>query len=326
MLDIVGFSRMMGRDDEATTERVVRFQGEVAALAGAHGGRVVDTSGDSVFARFDSIVAALECAAAIQSWLAKDDSPDRLLARIGLHFGDVLVHGEDLFGDGVNIAARLEQLAPPGGIAVSEVVFQEVGARLPFHDAGWYTLKNIDRKIRVHVVAPEHFGFPPAPVAADSDGPEMVIDGLGEGVEAVRDVAALVRERVAAKRALAGRPVTVGDGGLVEVAAPRTMGRVLGSGGFWLQVAVGALLVGSHPAGWTSNGFYPLLGAVLVAGAVGALARAVTGHRGFGALFFAGAAGVCGWLFFDGAVSRGIVWALAAAALGPAIAGFRRSG
>jgi adenylate cyclase len=118
MADIVGFSRMMGRDDEGTTERVVRFRSGVETLTESHGGRVVDTAGDSVFAVFESIVMALECATAIQQWLAKDDGEDRIMVRIGLHFGDVLVHDTSLFGDGVNIAAvssnwRRQVASPP---------------------------------------------------------------------------------------------------------------------------------------------------------------------------------------------------------------------
>lgn len=330
MADIVGFSRMMGRDDEGTTARVVRFHSEVETLTVNHGGRVVDTAGDSVFAVFESIVLALECATAVQQWLAKDDREDRLMVRIGLHFGDVLVHDDSLFGDGVNIAARLEQLAPAGGIAASEVVFQEVGGRIPFKDAGLHTLKNINRPIRVYVVSPEHFGFP---AAAAGDTTDTTITAEGEGAEAVREIAALIRERVAEKR-LRRIPDVSLEEEIEEIAErtrhkvseePTTVRGVLASGNFWLSLVAGGLLVASHPGGWTSNGFYPVLGAVLLAGAVGRVLGTATGRRGMRALALAVALGLSGWLFLDGAVSRAIVWILAATALGPAIAGMRRA-
>jgi Adenylate and Guanylate cyclase catalytic domain len=330
MADIVGFSKMMGRDDEGTAARVVRFHSEVETLTVSHGGRVVDTAGDSVFAVFESIVLALECASAIQQWLAKDDGEDRIMVRIGLHFGDVLVHDTSLFGDGVNIAARLEQLAPAGGIAASDVVYQEVGSRIPFKDAGLHTLKNIARPIRVYVVPPEHFGFSPTPVGSV---PDTGASATVEGADAVREIAALIKERVAEKRL--GHSPTGPVEEELEAIAERT-GRkaakkrltvrdVMASGDFWFSLAAGSLLVASHPSGWTSNGIYPVLGALLVATAVGSLLRGATGRRGMRSLTMAVALGLSGWLFLDGTVSRAIVWVLAAAALGPAIAGMRRS-
>lgn len=329
MVDIVGFSRMMGRDDEGTTARVVQFHAEIETLTVNHGGRVVDRAGDSVFAVFESIVLALECASAIQQWLAKDDREDRIMVRIGLHFGDVLVHDDSLFGDGVNIAARLEQLAPAGGIAASEVVYQEVGGRIPFKDAGLHHLKNITRPIRVLVVPPEHFGFPPQPTAADPATGSAAV----EGAEALREISALIKERVAEKRL--GRTPEVSLEDEIEEIAERTRRKsakkparvrdVLVSGGFWFSAVAGGLLVASHPGGWTSNGLYPVLGAVWLSAAVGELLGAATRRRGMRSLTLAAALGLSGWLFLDGTVSRAIVWVLAAAALGPAFAGMRRT-
>lgn len=329
MVDIVGFSRLMRQDDEGTTERVVRFHAEVETLAASHGGRVVDTAGDSVFAVFESIVLALECAVALQQWLAKDERKDRLMVRAGLHFGDVLIHEDRLFGDGVNIAARLQQLAPPGGIAVSEVVHQEVGGRISFREAGIHTLKNISRPIRVFVVPPEHLGFPPAPVTPGEDAAEAAAP---EGAAAVREIAGLVRERVAAKRARHASTDRLDDE--IEEIAERaerqrrsavTVGGVLSSGGFWFSSAAGALLIASYASGWTTNGLYPLLGALLVALEAGSLLRAATRRRGMQPLMVAIALALSAWWFLDGTVSRAVVWVLAAAALGPAIAGMRRS-
>ena len=318
MLDIVGFSVMMGRDDEATTTRVVGFHRSIGSLVEDHRGRVVDTAGDSVFARFDSIVEAVDCAAAIQRMLAAETGDDPIMVRIGLHFGDVLVEGDDLYGEGVNIAARLEELAPSGGIAVSEVVYQEVRGRLPFTDAGSHTLKNIDRRVRVFRVSPTAFGFPETSLAAaDAPDPDLTIEGLDEGIAAVRDIAAIVRQRITEK---AAEPA----GGerrkrLVVPRERRTVTDVLSSGVFWVQGATGALLLASRPTGWTANGLYPLLGAVMLAGAIGALAAAVTRMPGVATLVTAVGLGF-GAFFLGGTASRAIAWILAAAIGGPAIA------
>lgn len=338
-LDIVGFSAMMSRDDEAATARVVAFHRRVEALIGTHHGRVVDTAGDSVFAVFDSIVDAVECAGAVQRGLATDD--DTILVRIGLHFGDVLVEGETLYGDGVNIAARLEDLAPPGGIAVSDVVYQEVRNRLPFVDGGSHTLKNIDRKVRVYRVPPEAFGHPVSAEVDDArddlDDLDLAIDGLEDGTIAVRDVAAAIREQVArraARRTPRGhRALERAEHGAESALEPpsppepprrpRTPSDILTSGGFWVRLTGGALLIASHPSGWTKNGLYPLIGSILVAGALGSLIAAISGTRstrgGAFAVLVSAIGLAIGALFLGGTVSRAVVWVVAAATGGPAI-------
>lgn len=328
MLDIVGFSRMMSRDDEAATARVVGFHRRIESVVGDFHGRVVDTAGDSVFAVFDSIVEAVEGAASVHRLLAAEAGDDPILVRIGLHFGDVLIEGDNLYGDGVNIAARLEALAPPGGIAVSDVVYQEVRGRLPFTDTGAHTLKNIDRTVRVYVVPPTAFGFPEA-VATSGHELALDIDGL-DGILAAKDIAAIVREQVASRAAQRSdgdrRPALARH---IEVPrAPRTVSWVLSSGGFWVELVGGGALLGSRSAGWTENGLYPLIGCVLVAQAIGRLiaaatrGRAVAGvatrGRAFAALLGAVGLGL-GSLFLEGAVSRAIVWVLAAGIGGPAL-------
>jgi adenylate cyclase len=151
MADVVGFSKMMERDEEGTTSLILEFHAHVRETVEQHGGRVVGTAGDSVFGDFDSIVEALDCATEIQRHLHAENAAipqeERIEARIGLHLGDVLVEEYNVFGDGVNIAARLEQLADPGGIVLSEAVYQQVKARsdLPFEEMGTRTLKNIDQ-------------------------------------------------------------------------------------------------------------------------------------------------------------------------------------
>ena len=334
-LDIVGFSAMMSRDDEATTARVVGFHRRVESMVGDHHGRVVATAGDSVFAVFDSIVEAVECAAALQRTLAADGD-DPIMVRIGMHFGDVLIEGDDLYGDGVNIAARLEELAPPGGIAVSDVVYQEVRGRLPFTDAGSHTLKNIDRKVRVYRVSPTALGYPEsasAVVAGRDDLDALDIEGFDGGIVAAGDVAAIIREQLAARGIRRGSEEPEVDGlrtpGRPTVPRPaRSPSDVLSSAGFWVRVTGGSLLLASRPSGWTDNGLYPLVGSILVAGALAALiaalsrkrsvAAAATRGRAFAIMVSAVGLAAGGW-FLDGTVSRAIVWISAAAIGGPAL-------
>ncbi len=320
MADIAGFSRLMGRDDEGTTERVVRFHDQAETLASTHGGRVVDTAGDSVFAVFDSIVAALECATALQEWLAKDTDPGRLMIRIGLHLGDVLVEDDRFFGDGVNVAARLQELAPVGGIAASEVVFHEVGTRLPFRPMGIRRLKNIARPLKVYAVSPDVFGF------TASGTPDVVIEADNVR-DAAEDVAGLIRDRLAEKRIRRSHRMALPeDVSIPEPRPPRTISGVLSAAGFWLQGAVGVLLVAAYQSGWTTNGVYPFLGAICLGGAVGTLLRVVTHRRGVGTVV--GAIGIAvGGMFLSGTVTRALVWVLAAVVGGPGLVrAFRSEG
>ena len=156
MADVSGFSAMMGRNEERTTELIQAFHLRVEKTVNQHEGRVVDTAGDSVFGEFDSVVNAVRCAESIQSDQVRvnRDAPDdeRILTRIGVHLGDVIVDGARIYGDGVNIAARLEQLAEPGGVLVSEAVYQQIHNKLelPFRDEGPRALKNIEHPVRTY--------------------------------------------------------------------------------------------------------------------------------------------------------------------------------
>ena len=159
MVDVSGFSRMMGRDEEGTMVRIREFHTRTRSLVEEHEGRVVDTAGDSVFGEFDSVVHAMRCAQAIQQTQATINaalpSEDRIETRIGVHLGDVIVHDYHVYGDGVNIAARLEAVANPGGICISEAVYQQVHTKfeLVFEDLGLQELKNIEHPIRIYRVA-----------------------------------------------------------------------------------------------------------------------------------------------------------------------------
>src|SRR5262245_57492351 len=117
MVDVSGFSRMMGRDEEGTTALIREFHDRTQGLVAAHAGRVVDTAGDSVFGEFDSVVNAVRCARAIQDAQASANASrapaERIETRIGVHLGDVIVQDYHVYGDGVNIAARLQTVAAP---------------------------------------------------------------------------------------------------------------------------------------------------------------------------------------------------------------------
>ncbi|WP_299652688.1 adenylate/guanylate cyclase domain-containing protein [uncultured Tateyamaria sp.] len=156
--DAVGFSRLMASDEAGTHERLVAWRSEIFERLVEHNGRIIGTAGDAVLAIFDSVVDALAAAIEIQAVLAKKNASlpaqDQLLFRIGLNIGDIILDGDDVFGNGVNVAARIEGLADPGGIAVSAVVRDQVGNKLPlsFESLGSHTVKNIDTPLEVFAV------------------------------------------------------------------------------------------------------------------------------------------------------------------------------
>jgi adenylate cyclase len=160
--DVVGYSRLMGADEEGTHER---FKAHLVELVDPkireHHGRIVKTTGDGVLAEFASVVDAVRCAAEIQRAMADRDldlaEERRLRFRIGVNLGDVIADGGDIYGDGVNIAVRLEGLAAPGGICVSGTVRDHIGDRLSyaFEDMGEQSIKNIARPVRVYALCPE---------------------------------------------------------------------------------------------------------------------------------------------------------------------------
>ena len=135
-------------------------------LVGEHGGRIIDTAGDGILAEFASVVNAVECAVAIQKTMAERNAgtnPERRMQfRIGVNLGDVIHDEQRVYGDGVNIAARLEAIAEPGGICLSGEAFGQVQRRLqlPAVDFGDQQLKNIARPVRLYRVAAEHFSAP----------------------------------------------------------------------------------------------------------------------------------------------------------------------
>jgi adenylate cyclase len=157
--DVAGYSSLMGRDEVGTLRVLTEYRAILARLISQHRGRIFTTAGDSVTAEFASAVDAMSCALAVQEAIAEANAtrPDRepMRFRIGLHLGDVMVQDGDLFGDGVNIAARLQALAPPGGICLSGALREQIGPNLPagFADLGEQQVKNIARPVRAYAVA-----------------------------------------------------------------------------------------------------------------------------------------------------------------------------
>ncbi len=156
--DIAGYSRLMARDEVGTLARLKACRVTIDELIASHRGRIFNTAGDSVVADFASAVDAVQCAVAVQAAITTEnvggavDEPMQL--RIGVHVGDVMVDGENLLGDGVNIAARLEALAEPGAICVSAAAYGQIGNKLPltFDDLGEQQVKNIAQPIQVYRV------------------------------------------------------------------------------------------------------------------------------------------------------------------------------
>src|SRR5215207_9328754 len=155
--DVVGYSRLMEVDEEGTLARLKTHRLELVDPAIAKNrGRIIKTAGDGMLVEFQSVTDAIQCAAEVQRRMARrnaDVSPARWIQfRIGINLGDVIVEDNDIFGDGVNVAARLQMLAEPGGICVSGAVRDQVGQRLDdvaFEDLGEQSVKNIVRPIRV---------------------------------------------------------------------------------------------------------------------------------------------------------------------------------
>ena len=147
--DVHGYSRLMEADEAGTLATLRRYRTAIAGLVERHDGRIVNTWGDAVIAEFASVVEAVQCAVEIQQEVsndASDPSPaQRMQFRIGINLGDVMIEGSDIYGDGVNIAARLQELAEPGGIVVSRTVYDQVHNKLPvgFDYLGQQQVKNV---------------------------------------------------------------------------------------------------------------------------------------------------------------------------------------
>src|SRR5450631_2706030 len=183
--DVEGYGRLMGADEVGTLRELTQRRTILDGLISSHRGRIVNTAGDSVLAEFGSAVDAVQCAVEAQTALAAanaDLSPDRRVNfRIGVHVGDVMVKGGDLFGDGVNIAARLEGIAEPGGVCISDDAHRQIRGKIDaaFEDLGERKLKNIAEPMRAWLlrgVAAESSPAPmPVPTLAIPDKPSIVV-------------------------------------------------------------------------------------------------------------------------------------------------------
>jgi adenylate cyclase len=167
--DVAGYSRLMGADEEGTHERLKAHRRElVDPKIGEHSGRIVKTTGDGMLAEFPSVVDAVRCAGEVQRAMIDREAglPEdrRIRFRIGINLGDIIVEDNDIFGDGVNVAARLETLSDPGGLCISRTVRDHIRDKLayPFEDVGEQNIKNIARPVRVYALRPEAVADLPA--------------------------------------------------------------------------------------------------------------------------------------------------------------------
>ncbi|MFC1534385.1 tetratricopeptide repeat protein [Thermodesulfobacteriota bacterium] len=159
--DVVGYSRLMGQDEAGTVKTITIYREVMSELIKQHRGRVIDSLGDNLLAEFSSVVDAVQCAVAVQKELKtrNEELPEnrRMEFRIGINLGDVIEEGERIYGDGVNIAARLEALAEPGGICISKTAFDQIETKLPlgYEYLGEQTVKNIAKPVGAYHVLME---------------------------------------------------------------------------------------------------------------------------------------------------------------------------
>ena len=174
--DVFGYSRLLGQDEAGTLATLRSYRGIMDVLIRQHRGRVVNSAGDGILAEFQSAVMAVQCAVEIQRQIAERNQaldPDRRMwFRIGINLGDVIVEHDDLFGEDVNIAARLQGMAEPGGILITGAVFDQVKQKLSlgFESLGPQRLKNIDAEVPVYRTKLQDVGEKPqAPPATATD-------------------------------------------------------------------------------------------------------------------------------------------------------------
>jgi len=169
--DVAGYTALMEVDEAETHERLKVNRSQVFdPCVAAHGGRLVKLMGDGALVEFSSVIAAVNCALAIQEGTTRAE-PERAEAtriryRIGINLGDVIVEGDDIYGEGVNVAARLQAIAPVGGIALSATVRDHVVGKVPyeFEDLGEHTVKGIHRPVRVFSLHPAGHNEPGSPI------------------------------------------------------------------------------------------------------------------------------------------------------------------
>src|SRR5690242_13382992 len=181
--DVVGYSRLMGQDERGTLERLKAHRKElIEPLLAEHRGRIVKLMGDGALCEFGSVVDAVACATAIQQGMTDREhgipEAERIRFRIGINLGDVIREEDgDLYGDGVNVAARLEQLADPGGVVVSGTAYDHLRGKLDcsFEPLGERTLKNIEPPVRLYRVVVGAAAAPPKPTPSLPGRPSIAV-------------------------------------------------------------------------------------------------------------------------------------------------------
>jgi class 3 adenylate cyclase len=179
--DVAGFSRLMGLDEVGTAHTLREHRKVIDALVAKHAGRIVTTTGDGLLLEFPSVVDAVDCAVAVQAAMAQRNEgvpqDRRMLLRIGINLGDILIEGEDILGDGVNVAARLEGIAKPGGICISSSAYEQVHSKVALHftDLGEQRLKNIELPVRAYAVGVS--GTRPSAIGPSLSAPRLSNSG-----------------------------------------------------------------------------------------------------------------------------------------------------
>jgi adenylate cyclase len=251
--DVQGYSRLMEADEEGTLGTLKQYRDAMARLIAGHGGRVVNTWGDGLLAEFPSVVEAVRAAVDTQNELAEHNAgkptATRMLFRIGINLGDVIVEGDDLYGDGVNIAARLQAQAAPGGIVISNTVYDQVRNKIPvgFDFLGNLSVKNINEGVPSYAV---RIGEGAAQAAAQPE-PQH---GFGRNPSSSLPVA------LSAPSSRARR----GDGGLLAL-GPGRIGRKAGVLGVIALAIVAINLLSWNGTFWA---VWPLLAFAVVLGLV----------------------------------------------------------
>ena len=289
--DVQGYSRLMEADEEGTLATLKQYRDAMARLIAAHGGRVVNTWGDGLLAEFPSVVEAVRTAVDVQNELAEHNAgrstATRMLFRIGINLGDVIVEGDDLYGDGVNIAARLQTQAAPGGIVISNTVYDQVRNKVGvgFEFLGNLSVKNIAEGVPSYAVRigetatqpqalEQRFGRNPQATPAEARGPATASPAVARSLRPDRKVATL--GLVAAVLIAINLLTWSGEfwaawpllfialaAGLSWVRSVRAMDLGLAT-----LVAIGLMLVGINLLSW-QGGFWaqwPLLGLAIAAG------------------------------------------------------------
>ena len=191
--DVVGYSKLMSEDEENTLRTFRTYRKVIDGLIEKHGGRIFNTAGDAVLAEFDSAVEGVRCTVSIQEELAtrNEQLPEdkRILLRIGVNVGDVMIEGDDLFGDGVNVAARLEGLAAPGSVCISQSTFEQVKNKLSigFEDMGPQNVKNIPNPVGAFQLmsGPISVSQPEASISQTKSSPPWKTVAIAAGVALV---------------------------------------------------------------------------------------------------------------------------------------------